>query len=220
MIASLELAQVRSIGPRKSALLVTKQLALEKRVGDARAVDGHERAILPMAVMIERAGDQFLARAALAGDQHGNVLLGDLANELEDRLHLAVAAHDLGLAADGRRQGSGVRIANRHDVTHEPRDGHGVGDDPLEFLGVERFEQVVVGPEFHRLDGGLGGPVGRHDDHGRLDMRSLDLDERFQPVEARHLIVEEYRVERLGGQSSERRAPVGARRDFIVQLDE
>ena len=51
-------------------------------------------------------------------------------------------------------------------------------------------------------------------------MRTLDFHERFQPVEPRHLIIEQHGVERLGGKALQGRAAVGARSHLVVLLDE
>ena len=53
-------------GAREGALDVAEELALEQRLGDRAAVDGHERAVAPGAGGVNRARHQLLADAALA----------------------------------------------------------------------------------------------------------------------------------------------------------
>src|SRR5882724_4758832 len=55
---------------RRSAALVTEQLALDQRLGDRRTVDGDERTIPPVGQVVDRARDELLAGAALTIDQH------------------------------------------------------------------------------------------------------------------------------------------------------
>ena len=55
------------------ALRVTEQLALEQRLGHRRAVDRDERPVLAPRPLVDRARDDLLAGAALAGDQHRRV---------------------------------------------------------------------------------------------------------------------------------------------------
>ena len=49
---------------------VAKELTLEQVLGDRAAVDLDERAAFARAVLVDGAGDEFLARAALAVDEH------------------------------------------------------------------------------------------------------------------------------------------------------
>src|SRR5208337_3301822 len=79
-VALLELADAASVGPGEGALLVPEQLALEQVLRDGRTVERQKRRPSPAAVLIDGAGDQFLTGAALAGDQHGDVLGGDAAD--------------------------------------------------------------------------------------------------------------------------------------------
>ena len=73
---------------------MAEQFAFQKLFGNRGAVHGEERLFAAVAVMVNRAGDQFLAGAAFAGDQRGGVAAGDLADELENLLHRLAAADD------------------------------------------------------------------------------------------------------------------------------
>ena len=53
-----------------------------------------------LAVLVDRPGDEFLAGAALALNQDGDILRGDSANGLEHALHgLALAEHHVAVVA-------------------------------------------------------------------------------------------------------------------------
>ena len=55
------------------ASFVAEQFAFQQLLGNRGAVDGEERLLAAVAVMINRAGDEFLAGAAFAGDERGGV---------------------------------------------------------------------------------------------------------------------------------------------------
>ena len=91
-VALLELADPLAVGPGERALLVAEQLALQQALRDGRAVDRQERLVGPLAVLVDGPGDQLLAGAALAEDQHRHVLRGDPADRLVHLLHRRAAA--------------------------------------------------------------------------------------------------------------------------------
>jgi hypothetical protein len=63
----LELADAPAVGAGKGALLVAEQLALQQLLRDGGAVEGQEGRLGTGAVLVDGAGDQLLAGAALAG---------------------------------------------------------------------------------------------------------------------------------------------------------
>src|SRR5690606_10508614 len=90
------LEEAAAIGVRvgEGAPLVPEELALEEGARDGPAVHRHEGAPRPAPLFVQRAGDQLLARPALALDEHGRVVAGDLAERGEDLLDgLAPADH-------------------------------------------------------------------------------------------------------------------------------
>ena len=58
-------------------VLDAEQLGFQQRFDDGRAIDGDERSAPPGAQLVNLAGDQFFAAAALALDQHRDVGAGD-----------------------------------------------------------------------------------------------------------------------------------------------
>ena len=76
VLGSLEEADVIGVCPRKGALDVPEEFALEEFAGDGRAVDLDERAVLVAAVFVDFAGDEFLARAGLANDEDKGIRFG------------------------------------------------------------------------------------------------------------------------------------------------
>jgi hypothetical protein len=62
-IGLLEAAAAQCIGAGEGALLVTEQLGLEQLGGNGRRVQGDERLVGPGTMVVQGAGDQFLAGA-------------------------------------------------------------------------------------------------------------------------------------------------------------
>ena len=120
-----------------------------------------------IAVMINGAGDKFLARAAFTGDQRGRVADGDLADEFENLLHRLAAPDDAQFIIFGFQQ----RLVG-NDLFHIARGLEGVGDDLLDFYRVKRLEQIVIGTEFHRFNGHLRRAIGSHEDDEQLGVAS------------------------------------------------
>ena len=79
LVGRLELADHPLGRAGERALLVAEQLALQQRLGQGGAVEADERPVPPRAARVDRPGDQFLADAALAADQHRRLRLGHAA---------------------------------------------------------------------------------------------------------------------------------------------
>lgn len=95
VVGLLELADpaLRCAGER--ALLMTEELAFDQGLGERRAVDRYERAAAPGTVMVDEAGDLFLARAAFAEKQDGVVALGHELGIPPELSHSCAAAHEV-----------------------------------------------------------------------------------------------------------------------------
>ena len=76
MVALLELADALQRRAGEGATLVAKQFTLQQLLGNGRAIDRQKRLLAAMAVVINGARDQFLARAAFAADQGGGIRRG------------------------------------------------------------------------------------------------------------------------------------------------
>ena len=163
VVALLEFADALHGRAGERASFVAEQFAFQQLFGNGGAVDREERLLAAVAVMVNGAGDEFLAGAAFAGDERGGVAGGDLADELEDLLHRLAAADDAQFVILGFEQ----RLVG-DDLLHVARGLERVGDDFLELRHVERLEQIIVGAELHRLDGGLRGAVGGHQNDQQL----------------------------------------------------
>jgi hypothetical protein len=157
-VALLELADAAAVGAGEGALLVPEQLALQELLRDGGAVQGQKRGVGPPGVLVDGPGDQFLAGAALAGDQHRHVLGGHPADRL---VHLQ---HGRAGADDGPvHLGVGKVYRNHSRLAHAPGHFQRLADHPPQLGQVERLEEVVVGPLFHCLDGRVR-PLGHRDE--------------------------------------------------------
>ena len=95
----LEAAAARALRAGEGAALVAEELGLEQVLRDGRRVDRDERPRRARAVPMQRARDELLARARLAGDEHRGVRLRQAADRAEHFLHRRRLAEHLG----GRR---------------------------------------------------------------------------------------------------------------------
>ena len=82
----------RRIGER--AANVAEQLALQNVLAQRRTIERHERPLLPRAVLMNRLGDQLLAGARVALDQHGGVGRRDPLQPRDHVVHLRAVADD------------------------------------------------------------------------------------------------------------------------------
>ena len=94
LVGGLELADLPLRGPGEGAALVAEQLAGQQFGRQRRAVQADEDAVVAGAGIVDGPGDQLLAHAALAANEHGGVAgggPGDLVGHLLDGR--AVADH-------------------------------------------------------------------------------------------------------------------------------
>ncbi len=170
------------------AFFMAEDLALDQRLGNGRAVDGNKGVGLARAQVVERARHQFLAGAAFAGDEDGDVGGGDLLDETED------FAHGAGTADHGAEDAGFAEAAARHfklDLGFALAGG--VGQDGAQAGGVNRFLEEVVSAQLHGVDGQLNGAHGGEDHHGevRVESRALlsQLGQQADAIQTRHLQV-------------------------------
>src|ERR1035437_6764232 len=185
----LEFADALHCGAGERAAFMAEEFALEQLFGNRGAIDRKKRLLATVAVMINRAGDEFLAGAAFTGDERGGVAGGHLTDELENLLHRLTATDDAEFVILGFEQ----RLI-RHDLLHVVCGLERVGDDFLELQRVERLEQIIVGAELHRLNGRLRRAVGGHQNDEELRIGGADPAERFESVHTAHAHIHEHEV--------------------------
>ena len=137
------------------------------------------------AVLVQRVGDELLARARLAGDQHRDDALAQPADRAEHVLHRRRLAEDL-RHLGGRRVGLALVQAFLDGAA-----------DQVDRLGhVEGLGQVVEGAALEGADGAVEIGVRRHDDDRQVAVLGLDLLEQVDPRAARHADVGDQHLRR------------------------
>ena len=181
LVGELEAALLLGDGAGERPLLVAEELGLEQRLGDRRAVDLDQRLLGAGAVLVQQVGDQLLAGAALAGDQHGAARRRDLAHDLEDPRERRAAADDLG------------RLAQRLEAVLEGQvlepqrlDLERARDELDDLLHAHGLGEVVDGALLERLDGGLHRALAGDDDDREEGVELPEGLEEDQAVHAGH----------------------------------
>ena len=140
---------------------------------DRRHVDGDEGAGLAQAVVVQRAGDQLLAGAALAGDHHAEVGVHQPREDAVDLLHRRRAADQRQVVLAAGVLLLGLRRAARLVVQR-------LGDLPQHLLEVEGLRQVLVGADLGGADRGHHRVLRAHHDDRQV---GPPLPDRRQQVE-------------------------------------
>ena len=196
-VGRLEAAGPRGVGPRERALLVAEELALHQLRREHRAIQADHRRRVAMAGRVDRAGDEFLAGAALAHDEHGFRRRPHLKDSRPQRLHERAGTDHGGL--DLLRGGKCVRL--RMDQSSVP---HCLGHKPFQGVGLKRFFNVVEGPVPHRFNRRGHSSMGRDHDNLRRALPLPELDDELDARHARHFqvgddAIEAHRFEQLQG---------------------
>ena len=84
---------------------------------------------------------------------------------------------------------------------HQAADGQRLTHHLLKLAGVQRLDQVIVGAEFHGLDGGVGRAVSRDEDDEALGIELVKIVEDIEPGAVAEPDVEQDHIRRFfGGQ--------------------
>jgi hypothetical protein len=202
-IGLLEQALALRDGAAERAPDMPEQLVLEQLVGQGGAAHGDERLPRPGAARVDGLRRQLLAGAALAGDQHGAIHLGEAGEPLLQLPYRAAVADD----AVGRRG-----LAH---LGFEPC--HFLGESPLveriahaeqELLVLERLADEIEGAQLDGLDGGREGAEGGHQDDLDLGLLLLDHPEQIHPGHRIHPQVRDDQIEAALAQPPDRPRPL------------
>ena len=191
----LEEPELADRGPREGAPHVAEELGLEQRLRHRAAVDGHERTGCPRARVVHGLGDDLLARAGLAQDQHGRVGWRHPLHEVEDGVHGRRLRDHAGDAVAFAELGAQVLV-----LATERAAGQGLVDAAIELFRLLALLEVVQRAEADRLLGRLPLRVGGQQDHlGRGSMR-LGRPQHVEAIAVRHPEIGDDEVEDLPGQ--------------------
>ena len=194
-VRQLEPAEPSRVGAREGAALVAEQLRLHERLRDGRDVDGDERRVLALAPAVDRARHQLLARAALAGDEHGGGRRRDLRDQLVEARHLGMPAHQPLEPDGGLGAAAGEGRAQRDDLALEVALFQHAVREADDLIHLERLDQVVVRAALERLHrrAHVAHRGGDHHDHRRVER--LDARQDVHAGLARHTLVEHDQVD-------------------------
>ena len=142
---------LRAGGARKRAFLVAEQLRFEQILGHGAAIDGDERLVAARARFVNGARQQFLARAALAGQQHPRIGAGDHVGLRQLVFHQLIARDDVGAP---------ILIHVR-----EPRHFEGLLHVIEQILLVDRLGQKAEGAALGGVHGIGNRAMRRQNDH-------------------------------------------------------
>jgi hypothetical protein len=169
---------------REGALLVAEQRALDEAFGEGGTVDGDERLVGTGTLVVNRAGEQLLAGAGLALEEHGGARGG------HGRDHLHRAAERLAVPYEQ------PPAPDLHDLAAEglvlpPQPDHlqRLPHRDLQRLGLDRLREIVDRPRLDAHDGVLDTRVAGHDDDGDPVAFLLELREQVEPGKAGHAVV-------------------------------
>ena len=186
----LELALVLLDGRSESALFMAEEFALDEFARNGGAVNFHERGAGARALVVQAPGDQFLAGAVGAHDQHAGVGGGHAVHDFLDMLDGGGIAHDLVFALDFFLEADGL-LDQRGLVGR-------ILERDQDAVQVERLLDEVVGAFLDALDGSVDVAVtGNHDDRGLAAGFHQGV-KHFIAIHHRHLDVAENGVEIVG----------------------
>ena len=177
-------------GPGEGPLGVPQELGLDELFGKSPAVDHYHRLAGSGTGLVDGPGHDLLACSRLARDAHRRpVGLAERDRHLEDLRHGGADDHDLFFGELVLLQGPPPL-----DLLLESSVLLGPLQCRVEMFRIKGLEQIVIRPEFHRLDGG-GDLVdrGRHDDQGIVRVLA-DVLQDLKAASARHPYIQQHHV--------------------------
>ena len=160
-VREFKLALTPCGGTGERASFVTEHFALDQLGRQCGGIDRDKGPRGSPALFVDGPRDEFLARAALAGDEHSCIGAGHLVDQIADFLHGPTAAN---------QQAESGSLPNLvAEGTVFPAQAHGLEDvfhRVAQFIYVVGLAQIIVRAGLHRLYGDPLGPVRGDHDHG------------------------------------------------------
>src|SRR6185436_15332313 len=180
----------------EGTLLVSEQLVFQNVFRQRGAVQGEEWSLDALALGVDGAGDQLLARARFTEDQHAGVGWRHCLDDLIDATHL------LGLAGELAVVGESLEL--RRQLAILLLDGElleGLRDERLQSIQLvrgKRLLDVVVSTLAHCLHRRIDRRLAGDDDALGRNGPLLQLLQQGEAIHLRHLQIGENDAERLG----------------------
>ena len=174
---------------------MAEQFALEQLLGDGRAVEGDEGLVGAGTEVVQAAGDQFLAAAGLAAQEHVDRCrrqVEDLLAQADDaRRDTEQAAGEGALVVD-----PAVQLAV---LQHQPALFQGAAEIAEQRLGAEGLFQEVVGALAHGADRQGDVAVGGEQNNRQVGIQRLQPFQQGQAVHAGHAHVADHHPGEIRG---------------------
>ena len=184
-VRELEAPDASRARASERAGLVAEQLALEQALRKRGAVQFDERAIRPIAGLVNERRHALLARAALASDQHRRHARRDALHQLDDGLHLRRGDEHVTADALGAQE---AVLAQESATFGNPLQGQ------LQVVDDERLLEDVGSTGPHRVDRDMHRAVRRDEDHRPVGITGLARGEDGHAVLTGHLEVRDDEV--------------------------
>jgi hypothetical protein len=161
---------------------VAEHFAFKQRRGNSAEVHFDERACGASTVAMDGVGDELLAGATLAGDQHGCIGRSDSADQVQNAQHLPIAADKLPEIVPGVE----LFAVRQRLVRARTGGSHAQG----RFNGVQqlmvrpRFGDEVCGSALDPFDRKRNGPPRRNENHRQMRMCGFDLAQQLESLVA------------------------------------
>ncbi len=191
-VGIFELADAVGRGVGERPANVAEQFAFQNVLAERCAVERYERLVLARTVLMDRLGDEFLAGAGRALNQHAGVGRRDPLEPVDDVVHLrAVADHafEAESLVEPAIQFGGSAARSRSAV------GGSLGDG-AQLVQIERLEQVVERPLLHRRHGRGDRAVAGDQDHLGVGQLLFGVGQNGEAIDLVHHQVRDHQVER------------------------
>ena len=143
------------------AALVAEQFVFHQAFGNCRAIESDEGKIAPRRKVMDGAGEKFLARAAIAEQQHGGIG-GGHALRLQRRV-----AHGRGFANDARESvARGVILAQQQILAQHFLLARRAFDEQLQMFQIDGLLDEIERAVLHRRHGLFDGTKRGDQNHG------------------------------------------------------
>ncbi|OPZ76781.1 MAG: hypothetical protein BWY77_01825 [bacterium ADurb.Bin431] len=190
-MGQLKEAALGPLGVGESPLFIAEKFALQQVLRDGGAVDLDHRLLGAGAGRMDGIGNQLLAGAALPLQQYrGARGLGDDLDQIEHLLDGGA------LTIEARfRRPAALLLLQTGDLQLEAMGLEGLGHHQFEFVQLEGFEQIIIGPRFESLHCGTGVGEGGDHDHQQLRLELTDARQHLQTTFAGQLDVKQDQVD-------------------------